>query len=735
LIARWIRPDTWSMLAIVAVVLLANVPYIIGLGDPNPLGPRSQIDRAKPGLIAGANTLDPTDGYITQALGHLAASNILHGHLPWWNPYEGAGAPLMAEGQSAALFPPTLLLALNNGQFYEDILFELIGGLATFLVLRRIGASCLAATAGGAAFAVNGAVAWLAITASNPIAFLPLLVLGIEYAYSAALARRRGGWWLIAVALALSLYAGFPETAYIDALVAAAWFGWRCGCAPTHLRRLALKGFAGAAVGMLLAAPFWVLFVSALPHEYVGFHNGAAGSITMPHLAFPQLLLPYVYGPLLGFNDPAGNLGTIWGYAGGFVPISLVFLATVSLASRERRGLKVVLLIWVLLALSKVYGQPPVVRHVLLLLPGATSVAFYRYSFGAIAFAISVLAALGIDDVRTRLTSRRAVAAIAAATLGLVAVLTVEAQRLISRLNGGSSPEHWAAAQIVFGVAAILLVAGIALWGRSWKGWVLAAIVVLDAGAMFMLREFSAPRSVHLDRAPLEYLQRHLGSGRFFTLGPLAPNYGAYWRLASLNDVDLPLPKAWTSYVTSSLDNYVNPVFFVGNGGGGRAPSVPTPERELLAHLSAYRDAGVSYVLTSPGQVLALGRTFSLVVRTPTAWIYRLSDAAPYFAAPASCRVRQNGRESVRLSCSRSATLLRRELLFPGWTATVDGGSTALHRSHRIYQSVQVPPGTHTVSFTYTPPGLGWAIAGFVAGCLWFVLGLWRMPLTALRRA
>ena len=52
--------------------------------------------------------IDPNVGFITQSLGHLAALDILHGHLPWWNYFEGLGQPLAGEMQSAALFPLTL---------------------------------------------------------------------------------------------------------------------------------------------------------------------------------------------------------------------------------------------------------------------------------------------------------------------------------------------------------------------------------------------------------------------------------------------------------------------------------------------------------------------------------------------------------------------------------------------------------------------------------------------------
>ena len=105
------------------------------------------------------------------------------------------------------------------------MLLEIVAGLATYLLLRRISLHRWASLAGAAAFALNGTFAWFAHAPVNPIAFLPLLLLGIELAYAATLEGRRNGWRLIAIAGALSFYAGFPEVAYIDTLLAICWFG------------------------------------------------------------------------------------------------------------------------------------------------------------------------------------------------------------------------------------------------------------------------------------------------------------------------------------------------------------------------------------------------------------------------------------------------------------------------------------------------------------------------------
>src|SRR5262249_35006023 len=152
----------------------------------------------------------------------------------------------------------------------------------------------------------------------------------------------------------------------------------------------------------------------------------------------------------------------------------------------------------------------------------------------------------------------------------------------------------------------------------------------------------------------------------------IQPNYGSYFAIASANINDLPIPKTYANYVKARLDRYVNPTVFVGNSGGSRSPFLPRPSAELLRNLHGYPAAGVSFVLTPAGQNLGSdGGTFTLVDRTPTTSIYRLSGAASYFSAP-GCAVRSNDRESATVSCRSSSTLVRLETALPGWSAEID---------------------------------------------------------------
>ena len=290
------------------MVVLANILYVSGVFDSNPLGMWSGLGRVtSPGLLGGLPTIDPNNGVTSQALGHLAALDWFHLQLPWWNPYEGTGSPLAGEMAGAAMFPFTIFTAIANGQLYEHILLRTADRGRHIPAAATPAVSRWASTVAAIAFALNGTFAWFAHAPVNPIAFLPLVLLGIEIAFSASMSGRSGGWWLIAIAGALSVYAGFPETTYIDALFAVLWFAWRCGCADrAHLRAFATKVAIGAIVAVLLAAPILVAFLDYVSHS-ANVHQGQSfGNAQLPPAAMPQLLLPYVYGPIFGFAEPTG---------------------------------------------------------------------------------------------------------------------------------------------------------------------------------------------------------------------------------------------------------------------------------------------------------------------------------------------------------------------------------------------------------------------------------------------
>jgi hypothetical protein len=713
--------DTLALLVVGLAVVIANLPALLGLFHLDPLTSRAKLTESlTSGLLGGRPTVDPSNGFNSQAIGHLAALDLLHLHLPWWNPYEGTGMPLLGETQSAALFPPTLLTAIANGQLYEHVLLELVAGICTYRLLRRLRLTRTAAVAGAVAFALNGKFAWFSDATVNPLPFLPMLLLGIEGAVDAARTGGRGGWRLIAVAIALTAYAGFPEVAYVDVLMGVAWVVWRVICLKgSERRRFAARIGLGSAAGVLIAAPMLLAMFDYLSHADLVSHTGT--QLGRRHLSLseaPQLLMPYIYGPL-NTNRHHG----LWVRVGGYLSVLQLLFAVLALASPGRRGLKLLLVGWSLLVFAHMYGLPGL-GDVIGVLPEISRIQFFRYATAALEMPVIILAAVGLDGAR-RVAARRhrllvgavlAMAAVGGAALGAHPLVEALASSVRNVKDYFSASIGWG----LFTVAA----AGVLALVRParLRGILLALVIVVDAVALFAVPQFSAPRVARLDLAPVAYLRRHLGDARFVTLGPIRANYGSYFRLASLRVDDFP-PAAYARYVHARLDPFAN---FVGF----RRPGAPSIRQELVRHLPSYEATGMRYVLTGPRDGLPASlHGFRLVFSDPTARIYRVAHAAPFLSA-AGCRVTASQIDSVRLLCRRPTTLVRRETWFPGWSARIDGRAAPIRRVDGLFQAVRLPAGADRVSFRFQPVGMDWALLALLAGCVLVLTPTARRALT-----
>ncbi len=699
--------------------ILAKLPLLAGLLRANPVLLYAGLGQAlRPGWLGGwppLPTIDPNIGFTSQALGRRAALELLAGRMPWWNPYEGVGMPLAGEMQSAALFPPTLLLALRDGQLFEHIGLQIIAGLATYGLLRRLDLARLPAFAGAAAFAFNGVFAWLANAVVNPVAFLPMLLLGIE-----TLARRTrqgssgGGTWII-IGLAASLYAGFPEVAYLDGLLAAAWTLLRAGGLPGRQgARFLLRIAIAAVAGLLIAAPILCAFLDYLPLAELAGH--AADRPPLPPLrpAYLALLpLPYLFGGIFAFPEHAD----FWSNVGGYCGCALPALGFAGILGRSQRGLRLLLAGWIVVALGLTFGAPGS-EWLARLIPGLRVVALARYLPASWLLCLCVLAALALDDLAKHRRAWPIAAGVAVLLAGIGVSLGVLQASGLRFLPDRLSRCFLAGA--AGGVVLLLLVLGMPRAARTWRAAGLAAVLVGESVAWFVLPTLFYPRGGAPELQAIGFLRAHLGLQRFATLGPIAPNYGAYFGLAAINHNDLPVPRTWTGYVGRELDPNAVPVIF--NGGLRADPNGPSAAEALLSRQAAYAAIGVRYVVTAGQDLPGLPEVF----RAPSGTrIYQLDGAAPYFAAP-GCQLEVRDRTHLSASCEAPATLVRLEMAMPGWHAWVGDAAVDIVTTGGIFQSVALPAGRSDVVFAFRPPFMRWAYAACVTGAAATLAGLRR---------
>jgi hypothetical protein len=590
----------WQAVAwLLAIPVLAHAPTL--WLSPNPIFFTGQINATGSMIWGGLpGYLDLNAGWTTQALGGLAAKLWLSGEVPWWNAYAGVGMPLAAGTQSAALFLPfVLLLALPNGVLWLKVAMMMVGGLACRALLLQLRLLPAAALAGGVMFQISATFAWWADAPLLPVPFLPLLLLGIERARTAAQERRVGGFAIIALALAFSLYAGFPQTAWCSGLLAGAWTILRITQPEQRGARIGfvLRVGLGVVAGLLLAAPLLLPFLHYLSLSTIG--DRAEIDFRELHVfpsAFAHYLFPYLFGPIGAFSPHYEMLAFHWGRIGGYVGLGLPFSTLLALAAirhpvRER-VLRVLLGGWILLCLAKMGGLP-VLGNVLNVLPLMSMTQFFRYGFTTVLCAAAILFALCLHD---RLTGRPSSRLTVLAAGGLMATASVFALNMawpLLREIGHVAPAVWHFASISLGLGSAglltLLIAGLL---RRQPGTV-AFITLAEAMVLFVVPLLGGMRGGQIDEDAIAWLQEKVGEQRVVTLGTLLPNYPGLFGIASINYVSLPVAREWVDYVRAQLEPALNPTLFLGDFPPPVADRIAT----LREHLDAYAALGVRWII------------------------------------------------------------------------------------------------------------------------------------------
>ena len=723
----------WPTVMLCLVPVLAHLPELLGWVDTYPLLVFSQLVlHPHSGILPGRPFIDVNARSTTLSLGHLAAEDWLHGTLPWWNPYTGIGLPLASEMQPAAFFLPfILLLHFHSGVLLIKLAMQMLAGLACFGFLRQVGVARGPAVLGSVLFQCNGTFAWYADAPMLPIAFLPLLLLGLERARTQASADRRGGEAMIALAIAFSLLAGFPETALLDGLLGLAWAMFRIRGLSRRARVAFIwKTAAGGLVGLALAAPVLIPFLQDLRISTLGPHDVFALSALQPkHLA--ALLFPNIYGP------PWANWDFwFWGDSPAVTsarqrPSSPCSRCSGAIASPDPLGgARWLLALWISVWLAASFRVPGVTQA-LRLVPGLSEIWICRYCMPSVEFAFCVLAAFSLDDdARSpgRLPVRWPLALLGAAS-GLALLLGYHQVSAVWRATGWGG--WFAAISVLWGIGAVVSLA-LLLRMRDFpiRRYLIAGIVCVDAIGLFVPTTLTGATNSEMFDAPIAYLRANQHLQRAVSVDDsLPPNVGALLGLGSLQYEYMPVPIIWATFVQQKLDPSAWPTAF---------PAIVRDDT-VARHrpLRASRDAGGTRCALR-GRPKLDRSVFPFSTQTDSEHpvrvfheggvdIFGLPAAAPYAETRGGpCQLTVIDREHMHATCDAPARLIRRELMFPGWTARVNGRLVPIvntpeaftMRGGELFQAVTLPAGASDIVWRYVPLHASAIAAIFIAGML-----------------
>lgn len=228
--------------------------------------------------------------------------------LPFWNPGSFAGQPFLANGSSAVLYPPRLLvsLLLPLGWAHDalSILHVLMAAVGMWLLLREFGLGALASLLGSVAwmFCPFNA-AWLHLEVVAPVAAWLPLSLWLTYRAVARESWRASAAAVAALACALVsghlLFMGLVYgvcLAFAGMLSLAAIGRTRGQARLGHVLRLALLTVGPMIVAAVVLLPTG-LFLHSLGREPLSYEAAHKG-IRVPYRVFVRLLRPPLVPPV-----------------------------------------------------------------------------------------------------------------------------------------------------------------------------------------------------------------------------------------------------------------------------------------------------------------------------------------------------------------------------------------------------------------------------------------------------
>ncbi len=631
-IDQWLESFPWAPVAVIFILpFLIHLPlFLLGL-SPNPLWFNSGLAigySSHP--LPGVPYLDPHAGYTTQALGRLAALDWLRGSIPWWNPYSGVGMPLAGGPASAAFFWPFLFLLLfRNGVLCLKISLQIVSGLASYGLLRKLRLGQFAALAGAMAYSLNGTFSWFSYVLIHPIPFLPLFLYGIEIAFAEE-GKNAGVFW-IGLALAWSLFAGFPETAYIDGLLALLWAILRLRMSERPLV-FAGRVIGGGVLGLLLAAPLLISFGDYLQNSDV-FRLHFFGRVSLPFAGAATLFLPYVFGPTaVSFGNR--TVARIWDNVGGYAGVSLVFLALFAIPysrGKREKGLRILLVSWVLLCWARSFGFSPILS-LMSHIPFLSQSEFYRYSPPSWELALAILAALAIDDLKNDQSNIFLPLSVSSALIFFAAALAWSWHNF-GRWGGFFKSFFFLSNAWAVGELGIFTASWVFLRGE-YRRIVFFCLLILESCVFFIVPQLSAVHPRRLDWPAIHFLKTHIGLSRFYTFYPIQPNYGSYFKIAELNYNGVPAPGNWDEFINKNLFPLLyksrNAVYLPDWPPYGRSAG----RDYLIKFLENYEKVGVRYVVTRPEGLSLFSSAFAIGKVTEPLALFAGQSARVVVTAP-----------------------------------------------------------------------------------------------------
>lgn len=681
----------------------------------------------------------------------LVVESLRRGKLPLWNPYNFSGTPLLANFQSAALYPLNafyLFLSQISAWTVLIMLQPLLAAVFTYFYMRTIRATPYGAMLAAVSYGFSGFMAvWLEYnTVGHVILWLPLILLAIEHLNDSKHPRL---WFpVLAIANAAAVLAGHPQVyAYLAAF--AACYAW--SRLPRHGRVIFFTGTTiGIGIGGIQLLPGLELIAHAArsPHD--------ADVLFSKILIQPWQLLALPFPNL--FGNPATR--TYWPadtFVGKVTTIGLVPLFFL-LSAFRRTDRTTRWHLWAAGIVALLVTANPV-TYVLYRLPipviSSSSPTLMTF---LLSFSLAVTCGLGLDFwITDRHTAKKLVrrAMQVAVLLGIMI--------LAAKLPFVPDFHRHAAIAIK-----AILYGGVLAAGTLGLFWVaitykqlmrLSVIVMLlmhtaDLFVFFArFNPFVPARFVFPDHPVLTYLSKH-APDRYWGYGTarIDANFASQYHMFSPEGYDPLYPEWYGTFLygyrlgefANIFDDSTRSDAAIGShfGDGGlsdrnkkrildalsvryvldRTENASTQQVfptgsfrnvQSLENWTVYENTGVlprAFIARNTrvaDDTEEIGRIFFAPDFDPrtTAIVPSIADTRSLQSATGTADITSYEPEHlvIRTESDKDALLVVTDTFDPNWRATVDGISADIIPVNIAFRGVAVPGGSHTVTMSYAP--------------------------------
>ena len=691
-----------------------------------------------PWLLDGALLGARDTARLYAPLRSLVVDGLRSFSLPLWNPYEGTGHPLFAEGIHGVLHPVSVLAAWLAPSSMNALLlaYLVVAALGTWVLARELGRSAAAAFLAASAYALSGFVASMTdnLVFLAGAATLPWVVAALRGCARPG----RAGIVAAGAAVAAALFAGDAQSTVVGVgigLALAAEGGGRAAV----LRAAAGVGL-GAVMGAVQLVPTIVHLqrtVRKLALDASERTQWALSPWRLVELAFPGFFgsrVPTLDAPL--FRALGGSTSYTLPFAKS-VHVGLAILLLAARGVRADRSARILaaagaILLWLALGpnlgASQSLGWLPVWGN-------------FRYAeklVGPLTLCVGLLAARGLDrELETGHRSWVPVAAVASLAAGAIALWAGESLALDLLRSG-----FWLAAPFTAAIAAALASPRLPPSGRGW----------IVAGAAWGLSAAALPWAIHPMPAGcagpgwLTSLPAAAPGPRIATPTPreFHPSQPEAWRRTWCELSALGLPPMNAAARVDHVDLYtgLDPIRFLRvyhafgeyrwralrrygithvvaappsdpadaraleEAGAGGQPVAVSPEGSLTAWAVPHR-AWASFahaVSFAPTPQPTLERLQEIVAGGLDEVVVQADDAPAI--APGEVLAVRRGREQVEIDAEASgpALLVVNDAWWPGWTARIGERRVPILPADVLVRAVPFPAGRHQLVMTYEPP-------------------------------